>query len=402
MSSADRPAAGTHLFYLDDAGVLFCEATQELHLLNTAATAIWSLLEEGHDAASAAAELQRLYDLDAATSAQFVAVALDEWRGRSLLEGSVGVPPAKPPDPAVALAARALPAWRESPAVEERHYRLLGAVFRLRYSSVAQVQMVHPVIAHLAIPDAPSPTFVFDFIEIAGRLIVYRNREALDACTGVIGLAPIVKSLLWVNAVNNFRYFLDIHAGVIGDGTRCAIFPAKPGSGKSTLTAALMHAGFEFFSDEVALLEEGTLGVFPVPLAICVKSTGVAALAERFPLLRELQVHHRADGKLVSYMPPPPECCPDGDHSRPVAALIFPRYVQDAATELVPLGAGVALKQLLDECMAVPVRLDEQRVAALVEWIARIPCRSLTYGSTNEAIAAVRSVLAASPVATAS
>ena len=36
------PATGTRLYYLDDAGVLFSEATQELHLLNASATAIWS------------------------------------------------------------------------------------------------------------------------------------------------------------------------------------------------------------------------------------------------------------------------------------------------------------------------------------------------------------------------
>ena len=394
MNLADQPAAGTHLFYLDDAGVLFSETAQELHLLNTTATAIWSLLEEGHDARTVAIELQRMFQLDAVSSAQFVATALTEWRDRNLLAGFRPAVPGKSPASTAAGGDADLPVWRDGPVFEERHYRLLSSVLRIRYSTEAQMRMVHPVIGHLELSDSSSQAIVVDIIDIAGRLVVYRDRQPFLGCTDVTGLAPIVKSVLWVNAVNNHHYFLNIHAGVVGDGSRCVLFPARPGSGKSTLTASLVHAGFEFFSDEVALLEEGSLNVIPVPLAICVKSTGIEALADRFPILRELQVHQRSDGKLVTYMPPPPGCRPVGDHARPIAALVFPRYVHDAATSLATLAPGAALKCLLDECMAVRMRLDVDRIGALVDWISRIPCHELTYGSTEEAIMAVRSVFA--------
>jgi hypothetical protein len=134
-------------------------------------------------------------------------------------------------------------------------------------------------------------------------------------------------------------------------------------------------------------------------LAICVKASGIDALADRFPTLRGLQVHQRGDGKRVSYMPPPPESRPASDDPRPVAALVFPRYTPEATTSLVPLLKGDALKRLLDECMVVPSPLDFTKIRALVEWIARTPCHSLSYGSTEDAIAAVRSVFAASAAA---
>ena len=89
MTPTAKPAAGMHLFYLDGAGVLFSEATQELHLLNPTATVIWSLLEEGHDADSASAALHEMSGLDRESSSQFVDAALAEWHDKRFLQGSL-------------------------------------------------------------------------------------------------------------------------------------------------------------------------------------------------------------------------------------------------------------------------------------------------------------------------
>jgi len=395
MTGTDRPAVGTRLFYLDGEGVLFSEPAQELHLLNPAATMIWSLLEEGHDAASASAALREITDLDPGRSAEFVALALGEWRKRGWLEGSSPVVPQEVPAPApAASAAHNLPPLPRYAPVGEQHYRILDTTFSLRFSGLAQADMVRPTVEHLEVRQPAATGIAFDIVEMAGRQIVFRDGEGVADCT-LSGLAPVVKSLVWTTAVNGHRYFLDIHAGVVGDDARCVLLPAPPGSGKSTLAAALVHAGFQFFSDEVALLEEGSLAVRPVPLALCIKQPGIAALADRFPLLRELRVHDRGDGKKVAYMPPPAGSLPAGDHARPVAALVFPRYERDADTVLLSLPKGEALKRLLDQCLVVPTRLDAGKVGALVEWITRVACFSLTYGSTEGSIAAIKSVFAA-------
>ena len=259
--------------------------------------------------------------------------------------------------------------------------------------------MVHPVLGHLEIPESSVDATAVDIIETANRLIVYRDREAFADCAAVTELAPIVKSLVWSTAVNNHDFFLDIHAGVVGDGSQCILLPAPPGSGKSTLTASLMHVGYQFFSDEVALLEAGSFNVFPVPLAIGIKTSGIDALADRFPNLRELQVHRRGDGKQVAYIAPPPGFRPPNDDPCPVGALVFPRYTPGAPTYLVALSKCEALKRLLDECKAVPSPLDFGKVEGLVKWISRTPCYSLTYGSIEAAIAEIRSVFAASALA---
>ncbi len=391
MNPSEKPAAGMHLFYLDGAGILFSEATQELHLLNTTAAVIWSLLEEGHDAPATSAALRQMYGLDAERSEQFVAAALAEWGQKRFLGGALPAPDDGPTAPAAAPQ-NTQPPWRQTSIIEQRHYRILSSRFCLRFSSDAQARIVHPVVGHLEVRESSSDETAIDILETADRLIVYRDREVFADCGSITELAPIVKSLVWDTAVRDHEFFLNIHAGVIGDESKCILLPAPPGSGKSTLTASLVHAGFTYFSDEVALLQEGSFNVFPVPLAICIKDSGIAALADRFPGLRGLQVHLRGDGKRVAYMPPPPESRPASDEPRPVAALVFPRFTLGAAASLVPLSKFDALKHLMDECMVVSSPLDAAKVDAMVEWISRIPCHILSYGSIDEAVAAVRSV----------
>lgn len=392
MTWPDVPAPGTRLFYLEDEGVLFCERTQQLHRLNHTATIIFSLMEEGHDSSSAARELQSLCDLDAATSADYVATAIAEWTTNGILGA-----PAPAPD-AHAVATATGPFDAPPPPFEsavERRYRILDSVFRIRFSTAEQAGVVHAVLEHLATNEAPNGSIAVDVVQSTAAILVYRDGIWFGGCRDLRELAPIVKALVWQSAVNNHDYFLDIHAGVVGDNRRCVLLPAAAGSGKSTLTAALVHAGFLYYSDEVALLEDRTLSVFPVPLALCVKSTGVAALGGRFPILRKLPAHLRGDGKLVHYMPIPPAQCPEGRYPRPACAIVFPRYSSGVATAMTRMRKASALQRLLGECLVAPKGLDVTRVAALVDWICRTECFELAYSETDDAIARVTEVFVA-------
>jgi hypothetical protein len=398
MMAPLAPAAGVRLYYLDDAGVLFSPATQELHLLNPTAAVIWSLLEEGHGESGLTAALCESHGLAVERGAQFVAAALAEWREKGFLAGSERVAPFETAPKAVATPASPS-AWRAFSEHELRRYRLLSSRFAVRVSSAAQSLVVRSILSHLETHDPPPADETrLDVVEGADGIVVYRDRELYARCDDIGQLAPIVKSAVWVTALRDQRYFLNIHAGVVSDGKRCVLLPAAPGSGKSTLTAALIHAGYEFFSDEVALLEDRTLHVRPVPLAICVKDSGIDALADRFPVLRDIAIHARGDGKRVAYMPPPAKSLPARDEARPVAALIFPRYTSGAEASLVPLRRGDALHRLMGECLTVAEPLDSHRVETIVRWIARIPCHALRYGSTDAALASIASVFPLPPV----
>lgn len=380
----DRPAEGTHLFLLDESGILFSEPRQEMYVLNTSAAVIWCHLEDGKDAGEIVSELVEAFGLSADQASRFVDAALADWRTKGFLAGDDTPVPTPVPEPSRPN----LPPWQDGPWVVEKSYRLLSSNIRLRFTDAIQEAVVHPILAHLE-GAGDGPETCIDLVAFPTGIAVYREKEPMAGCRGINEVGPIVKGLIWTTAVRDHDFFLDIHAGVVNTDSGCILLPAPPGRGKSTLTAALVHAGFTFFSDEVALLEAGTFHVHPVPLALCVKDKGIEPLIGYFPQLRDLPLHNRGDGKRVCYMPPPDGALPGTRDPQPVKAIVFPCYQEGTETTLEPMGTVGALKLLMEECLVVDRRLDKRNVADLIDWVGGLPCYRLRYSVTEKAVSLI-------------
>ncbi len=69
-----------------------------------------------------------------------------------------------------------------------------------------------------------------------------------------------------------------IHAGVVGWKGWALVLPGPSMSGKSRLVAALVQAGAQFFSDELAVLDaRGRVHAYPAPLSLRENIVGLAA-----------------------------------------------------------------------------------------------------------------------------
>jgi hypothetical protein len=388
-----KPAPGVRLFIIDDEAIVYAHAAQKLYAFNTAATFIWCGLELGQGEAEVTQGLAYASGISAEEAGRRVAEALGSWRDLGLLAGSVADerrPPRRFRERPRGRPASSLAAYATARFVDERVYALLGAAIRVRFASMEQRDFVHPILAHLERPDA-APTATVDLVEDAGTHHICLDGAIENSCDGIDRIGPVVKWLVWEAAVNTHRFFLDIHAGVVGDGESVILLPAASGSGKSSLTAALSRAGFDYFSDEIALLEEPGLTVRPIPLAVCVKSTGWDVMAPFFPEVRSLKSHHRGDNKIVRYVPPPPFTNgSDAGRSYPVRRIIFPQYRPGAATALKPLARVAALQRLMAECLVVPVPLTLRRITRLVRWIKQIDCYELPMSSLEHAVELVR------------
>jgi hypothetical protein len=215
------------------------------------------------------------------------------------------------------------------------------------------------------------------------RTDVYRDRVPIGCARGLSWLAPIVKSALWDSAIRAHDFLMYIHAGVVGTGRSCVLLPAAPGSGKSSLTAALVHRGFRYFSDEVALIEPATFHVPAMPLAMAIKSAGWELMARYHPAIESLPIHVRNDAKVLRYVPPPPDAV--SQVPAPASHLIFPRYEKDVPTRLTPLPRAEALGRLMDECLGLRRRLDQAIVRELVRWMGGIDCYALSFSCLETA-----------------
>ena len=282
--------------------------------------------------------------------------------------------------------------------VEERHYQLLGMRAKVRFGHAAQIRLVDSVIGHLATGDAKPVTLRMDIQAVVlnnGHLLsnVFVDGTAFSHASRLSKLGPIVKAALWQAAVNAHDYLFYIHAGVVASGHHCIILPASAGSGKSSLTAALVHSGFRYYSDEVVLIERETFLVPPLALAICCKESGWDLMTRYFPTIGSLPVHLREDGKVVRYVPPSPENAKQP--ALPVSHIFFPRYVENMATSLRPTTHAEALSRLLKECLATGQRLERGNVGPLVDWIKGLSCFDLTFSSLDEAVGHIRHVVRA-------
>nr|WP_305910228.1 HprK-related kinase A [Methylomarinum sp. Ch1-1]MDP4521225.1 HprK-related kinase A [Methylomarinum sp. Ch1-1] len=151
--------------------------------------------------------------------------------------------------------------------------------------------------------------------------------------------------LNWCIARRAHQYLM-LHSAVVEKMGKAIIFPAFPGAGKSTLSAALGRRGWRFLSDEFGLVraEDGLLQPMPRPVPLKNESIQVirefsstATIGPLFPKTRKGTVAH-----LKSPSPSVDQC---KQLAKP-ALVIFPRYQKDSEILIQELPKHSRLRQI--------------------------------------------------------
>jgi len=132
----------------------------------------------------------------------------------------------------------------------------------------------------------------------------------------------------WCIATHDHTRLL-VHAAVLVRDGQAIIFPASPGSGKSTLTAYHALSGWSLYSDEMAVIDLKTGLVEPVYRPVCLKNDSIDLVKKWFPdsiftpIWRDTQKGDVAHLKALKW----------SEHAclRPakIIAVVFPKYVKD-------------------------------------------------------------------------
>lgn len=187
------------------------------------------------------------------------------------------------------------------------------------------------------------------------------------------------------------RRYLLFHAGSVAYAGGGLILPAPSGSGKSTLVAGLVAAGFQYLSDEVAVLDPAALRLLPFAKSLCIKAGARDALRPLYPELATAIPRRRFGGESVWYLTPSPDSSPSAP--LPVRHVVLPRYCPGVVTALRPIARSAALQRLLEQSFNIRGH-GALGVGRLVEMLRQARCYGLSVGSLDQAVDALLRLVA--------
>jgi len=140
--------------------------------------------------------------------------------------------------------------------------------------------------------------------------------------------------------------FLMLHSAVVEKNGKAVLLPAWPGSGKSTLSAALVHRGWRLLSDEFGLIRPGTNAMIPFPRSIPLKNESIAIVRDFAPEAVIGPTFPKTRKGDVAHLKVPAESVQRSGETAEPSFVIFPRYSPGQRANLRPLAKARAFMKL--------------------------------------------------------
>ena len=178
--------------------------------------------------------------------------------------------------------------------------------------------------------------------------------------------------------VGNFAdQFIVIHSATLERNGRALLMPAPPGSGKSTLCAALVAGGWRLLSDEFALIDPVTGFLVPVTEAGGAQGT-LDRSDSRVGSRCVLQSVVNNEGQTVAYMRPPTASVQASANRCAAGLIVIPQYAQGAEATVSDLTQARTVLHLADNSFNYNLH-GRQGFERLADIADAAPCVTLRY-----------------------
>ncbi|MCP4592735.1 MAG: hypothetical protein GY842_18525 [bacterium] len=135
---------------------------------------------------------------------------------------------------------------------------------------------------------------------------------------------PYVEWAINYRVIATRTEFLQLHAAVLAWRGNGVMLVGPSGSGKSTLTAALAARGWDYLSDEFALIDPVSLRAHAFPKALCIKSGSFALVRDLGLPLWDRRPYVKAFKGRVAYVSP--HDVRTQTTPTPIRLIVFPQY----------------------------------------------------------------------------
>lgn len=193
--------------------------------------------------------------------------------------------------------------------------------------------------------------------------------------------------LNWCIAGHCHQYLI-IHAAVVERGGYGLVMPAPPGSGKSTLCAALVARGWRLLSDELALIDVGTRQITPLPRPISLKNASIRIIAQFW---RDAPMSPVVPDTLkgsIAHAQPPASSVRAAEQTAMPGWIVLPTFCIAEPMSLTPLAKGMGFMRLVESAFNYSV-LGRIGFDVLADIVTASDCYEFRYGGQlDDAVAA--------------
>jgi HprK-related kinase A len=187
------------------------------------------------------------------------------------------------------------------------------------------------------------------------------------------------------------NHLLLLHAGAVEKGGRALLMPALPGSGKSTLTAALSLRGWRLLSDEFGAYDPADDRFRALLKPVALKNASIDVIRKFAPEAPIGPAFPKTRKGTVAHLPAEPDAVARRHEGARPGAFILPRWLSGSPTRLerVPSESlfGALAFNAFNYRLLGAVGFD-----AVVSLMRRCPAWQLVYSDLDDAIRAIDAV----------
>jgi hypothetical protein len=273
---------------------------------------------------------------------------------------------------------------------ESPRYEALGHAFAVRTTDPHLGTYLGSLFVHFAVPGPVGEVTTYAIVgtgpesDFSLRLSIGGAERSASRFAHVI-----LRQLFWeLNraVIRDTTDHLLVHASAAEWNGSTLIFPAPMESGKSTLIAGLVRAGFGYVTDEAVAIHPDTLVVAPFPRALSLDPGSWSVLPDLEP---------STDPRVRSYQGEQWQVPPDAIRPGAVAPpsrpryVITPRYEAGAVTRLESLSTVEAAYLLGENAFNFPA-LGSRALSVVAAVARRSECYRLVTGDLDDACDLIR------------
>lgn len=181
------------------------------------------------------------------------------------------------------------------------------------------------------------------------------------------------------------HFYLILHSAVIERNGFAVIMPAPPGSGKSTLCAALVNRGWRLLSDELALISLRDQTLSPLVRPVSLKNESIDVIKNYVPSAVFNRITHDTVKGSVTHLKVSPDHLSRMNKLAVPRWVIFPKYIRNSSAKLTPYSKAHSMIELGSNSFNYSL-LGREGFEVLSKVVAMSECYQFSYSDFDEAV----------------